>query len=640
MRRTPINSSQLVIVLAIASAAVCAAAILAIAARGRDRTIVRSVENGGDWYARSPAWYATRGLYPTEHAPDGSAYAWAGGRVRIQIPRLDRRMSHTFGVRARSGRAPNEPPSFLRIAVDGVEGEPRTLGGEWQDIDIDLPIAPRQGATILVEADRTFTPGPNDPRALAFMIDRVALTSEGAIGPSRGVLIDVALFAGAVALAAAVCLLPPALVFAAGLAAGGAASWLVLVDAAFLGPYSGTFASLAIAVAISAGIASALARVGGADVRRFWRMAACLAIVVTSLKLAVFLHPNAPVSDGMFHVHRAQAVRAGDYIFTSITPQPFYEFPYPIGLYVVAQPLWDRATDRVALLRGITIVADGLVALALYAVVSRRWGQETGLLASAIALAVPVVTQSVATANLTNVFAQSCFSLGVLWIAWHLPSTRIAVATAGAVLLLCAAYLSHFSTAVIGMPAAIVIAAAVPLARDDRERAAWRWIAASVLLALAISYVVYYSHFHDVYARTLSRVGAEGADTSLVATLGEHSERKPVTLLRFLLSNYGWAALALSAVGFVAAVRRGWRDAWTLVLLALSATVAGFLVLGAFTPIEMRANLAAQPVVAALAALGCRWLWRRGHIAIRVVTAALFIAIIWLGMSSARIVLG
>jgi hypothetical protein len=62
MRRTPINSSQLVIVLAIASAAVCAAAILAIAARGRDRTIVRSVENGGDWYARSPAWYATRGL--------------------------------------------------------------------------------------------------------------------------------------------------------------------------------------------------------------------------------------------------------------------------------------------------------------------------------------------------------------------------------------------------------------------------------------------------------------------------------------------------------------------------------------------------------------------------------------------------
>ena len=180
-------------------------------------------------------------------------------------------------------------------------------------------------------------------------------------------------------------------------------------------------------------------------------------------------------------------------------------------------------------------------------------------------------------------------------------------------LLLSAAFLSHFSTAVIGVPAAGLAAVAVALAREPRERAAWRWVALSVVLALAISYVVYYSHFHEVYARTLSRVGTERASTSLVATLSEHSENKAITTLRFLASNYGWPALALSAAGLVAALGRGWRDGWSLVLLALSTTVAAFLALGAFTPIEMRASLAAQPLVAAFAALGCAWLWQSGR---------------------------
>ena len=117
---------------------------------------------------------------------------------------------------------------------------------------------------------------------------------------------------------------------------------------------------------------------------------------------------------------------------------------------------------------------------------------------------------------------------------------------------------------------------------------------------LAISYVVYYSHFHDVYARTLSRVGSEGAKTSLVATLSEHSESKPVTMIRFLLANYGWPALALSVVGVAAALRRGWRDGWTLVLLAVGAAVVAFLVLG----------------------------------------AALLLAIVWIAVSSVRTVLG
>ncbi len=627
--------------LAIAGAALASAAILAVAARGRDAAIVRSVENGGDWYARSPGWFTTRGLFPTEHAPDGSAFAWAGGRVRVQIPRLDRRGSYTLGLRARSGRATSEPPALVRVAVDGLEMNPVSLGSEWEEISIALPPASREGATILIETERTFTPGPQDARALAFMIDRLTLAGSGTrILPSRGVLDR----RGSLRRRGR---------------AGGRGLPDRICDRIRIWPGCGRHRRVAAALRLgvsrdlqpsartpggggrrlAAVLASALARALANGVRG-WRVAALAAIVVTSLRLAVFVHPDAPVSDGMFHVHRAEAVREGNYIFTSVTPEPFYEFPYPVGLYVAAQPLWDRFTDRVALLRGITLVFDAFVALGLFAVVSGRWGERVGLLALALALAFPVVTQSVATANLTNVFAQSCFSLAVLWIAWHLTSTRAIVATIGAVLLLSAAFLSHFSTAVIGVPAAGLAAVAVALAREPRERAAWRWIALSVVLALAISYVVYYSHFHEVYARTLSRVGTERAGTSLVATLSEHSESKALTTLRFLASNYGWPALALSAAGLVAALGRGWRDGWSLVLFALSTTVAAFLALGAFTPIEMRASLAAQPLVAAFAALGCAWLWQSDRSWLKALVVGLLAATLWLALTSMRTVLG
>jgi hypothetical protein len=350
----------------------------------------------------------------------------------------------------------------------------------------------------------------------------------------------------------------------------------------------------------------------------------------------------------MFHVHRAQAVRAGEYFFTSVTPRPFYEFPYPVGLYVASQPLWERVPDRVALLRGITLVADALVALGLFAVVSarsasvdpaRRDARAVGVLAAAVALAVPVVTQSVSTANLTNVFAQSCFSLAILWIGWHLPSRNVAIAAAGAVVLLTASYLSHFSTAVIGVAAVAAVAAFCALTRDPREARAWRWIAVSALLALTVSYVVYYAHFHEVYARTLSKIGDQGTDTSLVATLSQHSESKPVTMVRFLVLNYGWAALALALAGAVAAIRRGWREGWTLVVMALGLVVLMFLALGALTPVELRANLAAQPVVASLAALGTTWLWGTKRLVLRVVAVAALAWTVWLGIAALRAVL-
>jgi hypothetical protein len=630
-------------VLAIVAAAACAAALLAAAVHLRGAEIARSVDNGGGWYSRTPAWFVTRGVYPTEQTPDGSSFAWAAGRVRLQIPRLDRSVDHRLRVRARTGRTPADPQATLRISVDGIEAAPATLTAEWHEIDVQVPAARRAGAVIFLETDQTFVPGPQDQRTLAFMIDHLTLarTDGGPVTPTRDALVHVAAFAAAVALACVICLLPASVAFAAGLVAGIAATLLLLFDSAFLSDYSSTFVGLAVVTVVFAAIVALLTRLAEPSTRRAWCTAALLVIVVSCVRLAVFAHPDAPIGDAMFHVHRAQEVRAGQYIFTSVTPRPFYEFPYPIGLYVVAQPLWERFPDRVFLLRTITLVADGLVALGLFAVVSARWGSRlAGVLATVFALAVPVVTQTISTANLTNAFAQSCFSLAILWIGWFLPSPRWFLAAIGTIVLLTAGYLSHFSTAVIGMPVAVLAAGFIALSRDPRDARAWRWLTVSVLLALTLSYVVYYSHFHEVYARTLSRIGTEKTQTSLVATLAEHSESKPVTMLRFLLVNYGWSALLLSGVGVGAALIRGWREAWTLELIAVAVIVVTFFALGALTPIEMRANLAAHPLIAALAALGASWLWTTGRLVPRILAVAGVIWSVSIGIAALRDVLG
>lgn len=637
-----VRSPVLRAIAAIAAAAAAAAAVLAAAAWTGGGPLVRSVDNGGDWYARSPGWYATRGVYPTEHAPDHAAFAWAGGRVRLQIPQLDRRGGYRLGVRARTGRDAREPDTVLRVLVDGVDTTVARVGPDWRTFDVTLPPSRQTGVIVLLEAESTFTPGPQDPRRLAFMIDRLELQpASGRIAVAAPAYVHVAVFAGAAALAVALCGLPAWIALAAGAAAGSAAVALVRFDAAYLGGYGAVLVPLAVAMVILGGCGALVRRLAPPGIRRAAAAAVAMAALVSVVKLAVFLHPAAPTSDGMFHVHRAQAVRGGEYLFTSVTPRPFYEFPYPIGLYVAAQPFWTHVDDRVALLRAIAIAADGLVALAIFAAAAARTGSpSTGVMAAAFALAVPVVEQSISTANLTNVFGQSLFSLAVAWIGWQLRSSHRAVAAAVAAFLLAAAYLSHFSTAVIGMPAAVALMAATMFARDQRDARAWRWIALAVAAALVLSYALYYAHFHDVYARTLSRVGSEGASTSFVATLAEHSESKAVTMMRFVLVNYGWGALLLAAAGGAAALRRDWRDGWTLQLVAFASVVTLFLLLGAFTPLEMRAPLAAHPLVAIFAAFGVTALWNTHRLPLRLAAVAGLVLAVWAGVASLRLTLG
>src|SRR4029077_16005995 len=105
-----------------------------------------------------------------------------------------------------------------------------------------------------------------------------------------------------------------------------------------------------------------------------WPAAAGLLLAGTGIKLAVTLHPQMRVGDGIFHVHRAQLVEAGRYFFTSTTPAPYFEFPYAIGLYVAAMPVWSwlpADLDRLALLRVIAATADLAVGLLVWGLARR-----------------------------------------------------------------------------------------------------------------------------------------------------------------------------------------------------------------------------------------------------------------------------
>ena len=74
-------------VLAVAGVGACAAALLVVAVRAGGTRIVRDVDNGGEWHLRSFGWFTIRGVFSAEYAPDGAAFAWAAGRVRVEIPR-------------------------------------------------------------------------------------------------------------------------------------------------------------------------------------------------------------------------------------------------------------------------------------------------------------------------------------------------------------------------------------------------------------------------------------------------------------------------------------------------------------------------------------------------------------------------
>jgi hypothetical protein len=330
-----------------------------------------------------------------------------------------------------------------------------------------------------------------------------------------------------------------------------------------------------------------------------------VAIVLTACKLALFFHPMVTVGDSIFQVHRAQLVQAGEYFFTSVTPRPFFEFPYPPGLYVAVAPLWrtfPREMEHVWLLRSAVIGAEGLLALAVYGVVLANWRDRlTAFLASSVSLVLPVGLYTICTSNLTNSFGQSLFGMGLAaLLCAHLPRGWMFASIGTA--LLCAGFLSHFSTFSVGIPLAFACAAVLVAAGAGVARHTGIVIALALVVAVTASVAVYYAHFMPVYRKTVERIltrEGEAPTRSMVAPASVKVQRVTMTVW----TEFGAAVLLAAVVAGAQLFRARARDPLTLALAAWAAVVLGFWLLGVVTAIEMRASLAALPLAAILVAV-------------------------------------
>ncbi len=640
MRRPPAFSGaafgtiRRVVPLSVGAGLVGMALLLAGARWCMTSTLAGPVQDGA-WTARSRAWFTATGLFAAEFdARARRSFTWTRQSARFVLPHLDRSQPHRLTFQVRTGRPRDSGPlPLVHVAVDGVVATTVAIS------DIDGPatvLIPtqrrREGATVTLAVSSTFAPGGDDPRSLGIVIDGIDLQpASGHFRPSGRVLLG-----GGFAIMAAVAgVLLCGLRFRAAAAVSAAltagVAWLLLRDAAFVGEYVDRLIRIGWGVAGTGAVVALVrwrrpASAGRAD----WSIAIAIALAATTLKLALFAHPVAVVGDGIFQVHRAMLVHDGRYFFTSVTPKPFFEFPYPIGLYVAAQPFWrffPSLIDRLWLLRAICLVADAAVGLALFAAVRRQWRDgRAALFCAALWPFAPAPMQALGNGNLTNAFGQSLFGVAVGVIAWSAAGTRSAVpALAAAGLSLTAAFLSHVSTVSAGVPILVASSAMmVLLAGPPRVRRCGGWVLAVVASAAVLSYVVYYSHFGAVYHTTLGRLVSQDGEipgSKLVAAPSMKLQR----WLRGTSDDYGLPGLPLllaAGAGLAVSLARRWNDSITRALFAWVVVWAGLTAVEMLSPMEMRLNLAAAPAFVCLGACALAALATRRRLGLMLASAA------------------
>lgn len=570
---------------------------------GPSRSIERGPLENGEKIGRSRAWLEFSGFYPAE-LENGQSFSWMGEAGRIRLARLDRSVGYKLSLWVQPAVA---NPVELTPAVDSLTLQPVTLVPGPQRVDIDLPASNADRAIVTLGVSQTLVPGASDSRTLGLRVDALALeAADGRMRIPWNSLGSTVIAGLGLGVALALTLGTGILGFTLGVGGGGWLGFLLMFDGAFLGSYPERLAFTGVAAAAAGALCAAVARRPG-DERWSLRAAAGVAVVLTACKLALFLHPMSAVGDSIFHVHRAQVVQRGEYFFTSITPRPFFEFPYAPGLYVAVGPLWNTfRTDmeHVWLLRGAALAAEAALALALYVVVFANWRNRlAAFFASTVTLLLPLGLYTICTSNLTNSFGQSLFGIGLATLlCLHVAGRRSWILTALGSTFICAGFLSHFSTFSVGIPLLGACATALWLGRRAEPRRVAIGLIVALAIATTVSVAVYYSHFVPVYKKTAERVLArEGAEAE--RSMAAPASAKANRVITTVWTEFGATALLAAVTGGLLLAGARASDPLTLTLAGWAVVVLGFWLLAILTAIEMRASLAAQPLVAMLAGL-------------------------------------
>ena len=624
-----------------AGVAILAALLLAIGARwGMPQTVHGPVGEGA-WTARSRAMFVATGFHRPEYdGPGDRHFSWTTDTSQLAFPRLSRSIAYRVRLRLRGGHPAGGQPPVLRITVDDRPVRSMNLTGGDREVEFEIPRRDQSGAVVALDVSPTFTPGNGDRRVLGVIVDDVAVSPVN--GPFRVdavVLLWAAVATFACAWAVWMTGLRGALFATAAAGVVAAFVWLLLKDAAFAGVFVERLLHIGLgASVIGLVVAAARARWPEPGGARDWSIAAGLVLAACVVKLAVYWHPLAMVGDAMFQVHRAQEVHAGQYFLTSVTPRPFYEFPYPVALFVAAQPFWDWFPgdfDLVRLLRLLSLGVDAMVGLALYALARRQWPDRPAVLyVAALWPFARAPFEALTNANLTNLFGQGLFGVALAGVAWMAAGSAISWPWLALIaLLLALSFLSHFGTLIVGL--AIVGAVVIVLAGLGRQHVRRMGVAlcAVLLAATAVSWVVYYSNarFTDVYAKTFASVRSHERDDS-----SKLDAAPSVKLQRWwsgVGDDYGRPGipvLVVALAGLVMVVRRRPRDGGALVMMAWLSAWLALSVLGVVTSITVRANLATAPVFIYLGGLCLADLATRSRLT-AAAAVALFALLAWDG---------
>lgn len=563
------------------------------------------------------------GFHPIERTPDGrTTYAWTAESFGLAFPGLDRGARWKLTMRLAASRADGTRPELV-TSVNGVGVSRTTLpatGYVTHEVWIEPSAQPTPRTTaVSFRVTPTFVPGGGDSRALGVQVDDVR------IEPDRwwvrlGSSLQPALVLGAAAGAVAGALALPV-----------AASVSLLALLAFLSGFVltqgfGAYITLSWRLPlIGAGVAAALSAVALPRATLGSRLVIAFSFVVVAIELLVLGHPDMPVGDAVFQAHRFQDVLAGNYYFTSLAPGN-YQFPYPIGLYLVSAPFSGLARGELqnaALLRVVVVTVSAAGAALLYRFVWDWLKDDVAAVGAVVAYhLLPLGFNVIATGNLTNMFGQA-IAIMVFVVASRSLTGEGSLRLLLFLALTSLAFLSHTSTfavlttqlGLLGLAVLLGSGRAWPYGKTRPDPAPARRRAGVVLLAataaaVVLAVVVYYAHFMDVYREAWTRITAETGRATAAA-----GDRTPLVRLldvpRVLQLSYGWALIALAFAGAIDLVRRRTGAIGGATVAMWLAAALLFQIIGIITPVDMRHALAALPAVAVLAALGFAWGWRR-----------------------------
>jgi hypothetical protein len=565
----------------------------------------------------------------------GLTFAWTGAEAALRLPGLDRRHPWMLTLRARTARPQLRQNPTIAFFADGVQLDTAEVQPDFTTVAMLVPPRPeRRGLTLVLRMSSTFVPGGGDPRELGVMVDAIGLTPGGFVLPPADIFFS-AMISGA-ALAASLALL--------GVTAGSAIGGAVLLTAgqgAMLAHGYGAYTTypeivsrLAWATAVAILAAALVGRLRVDRFRNTARFAIAFSAGACFLKLLVLLHPDKPIGDALFQAHRFMTVLRGNFFFTSTAPGG-YSFPYAPGLYVISMPfapLVDREFGDMALLRIVTTVADAAVGLLLYWMVARVWADR---LAGAIAIAIyhllPLRFGVISGGNLTNAFAESVAVIALVLIGGATFRNR-AVYTIALSIALTVAFLSHTSTFAILTVCALLSAVLFWWRGGPALNRPALAMVTALGLALASATALYYGQFIETYRSEFARLGTE-ARTAAPDAGGRGVLQRALAVPRYAYLYFTVPVMLLAVAGATDRWRRGARDRLSLAVLAWALACGLFLIVGVFTPMDMRYYLAATPVVAVMAASGASWGWQSGTYW-RMFTVLLLSWAIWVAVES------